>query len=230
MNAMMLWRVGGCGVMMCVTGLACWAAAERRSAQSMPAQRRADGMSLEEALAKRRSVRDFREEPLTDQQIAQLCWAAQGVTDKRSGKRTCPSAGALYPLELRVVTREGVCRYIHARHGLVEQLKGDLRGKLAAAALRQRWIKEAPAVFVITAVVSRTEKKYGDRAARYVHMEAGHAGQNLLLQAVSLGLAAVPVGAFDDRAVAKVLTLPVGETPLYLIPVGLQAKRSAREQ
>ena len=188
---------------------------------ALPAARKEGKMSLEETLSKRRSVRRFSPAPLTREQIAQLCWSAQGVSDPPTGYRTAPSAGALYPLELYVVTSEAVEHYAPRRHGLEKHLQGDLRQKLQAAALGQRSVGEAPATFAITAVVSRTRPKYGPRAERYVMIEVGHAAQNLLLQAVAMDLGAVPIGAFHDQQVAEILSLPAGEIPLYLIPVGI---------
>ena len=182
------------------------------------------GKSLVEVLAARRSVREFAPTALTAEQIGQLCWAAQGISDQGARLRTCPSAGATYPLELYVATAEGVRHYLPAGHALEGHLDGDVREALSEAALRQRCVGGAPAVFVIAADVSRTERRYGERAQRYVDMEVGHAGQNLLLQAAALGLGAVPVGAFSDEAVAKTLRLSAEQVPLYLIPVGEPAK------
>jgi len=179
-----------------------------------------DGMSLGDALAARRSVRSFKADALSAGQIAQLCWAAQGVSQERMGLRTAPSAGALYPLELYLVTAEGVDHYEPPSNALSRHLAGDVRGGFQAAALGQRFMGDAPTTFALCGVVSRMAVKYGPRAERYVWMEAGHAGQNILLQAVALHLGAVPVGAFDDDRVAEVLQLPTGCAPLYLIPVG----------
>lgn len=187
---------------------------------ALPAPRLDGAMSLEAALRQRRSVRQFTGAPLQAAEIGQLLWAAQGVTDAH-GFRTAPSAGALYPLECHVVTHTGVFRYEPRRHRLHQQVAGDQRDALAAAALGQQAIVDAGAVFVISAVYERTARKYGQpRAERYAVLEAGHAAQNLLLQAVALRLGAVPIGAFDDRRVARVLRLGDGEAPLYLIPVG----------
>jgi SagB-type dehydrogenase family enzyme len=177
--------------------------------------------SLEEVIAARRSVRRFKSEALSAEQISQLCWAAQGITDQARGYRTCPSAGATYPLELYVVTAGGVDHYRPAGHALERHRDGDLRRALQEASLHQTFVGQAPATFVITAVVPRTERRYRERAMRYVHMEVGHCGQNILLQAVALGLGAVPVGAFHDEDVAKALSLPPEHAPLYLIPVGV---------
>lgn len=197
--------------------------APARDVVELPAPRTEGGMSLEEALASRRSVREFTDEPLTLEQVSQLLWAAQGITAEWGG-RTAPSAGALYPLEVYVATAEGLSRYLPDGHRL-ERLQGaDLRGALAGAALGQTQVSDAPAVFVLTAVAARTAEKYGERAERYMQLEAGHACQNLLLEAVVLGLGAVPTGAFSDDAVRDVLGLPEGETPLYLVPVGYPAE------
>lgn len=177
------------------------------------------GGELVDALSQRRSVRDYDPTPLSPSEVSQLLWAAQGVTSE-PGRRTAPSAGGLYPLEVYLVTADGWYHYVPDGHYLEVMGKIDLRGALASAALSQTAVATAPAVFVITAVYSRTEQKYGDRAERYVELEAGHAAQNLLLQAVSLGLGAVPIGAFGDSEVQQVVGLQDDHEPLYLIPVG----------
>lgn len=176
-------------------------------------------VSVEEALAARRSVREYSTEALSRAEIGQLLWAAQGVTSF-DGRRTAPSAGATYPLEILAATADGVFRYLPRDHALRSVLSGDVRGNLARAAADQAFVGEAPLVIVVAAVPARTEARYGDRAERYVALEAGHAAQNVLLEAVALGLGAVPVGSFDDAAVAAVVGLEAGETPLYLLPVG----------
>jgi SagB-type dehydrogenase family enzyme len=115
----------------------------------------------------------------------------------------------------------GFYHYDPAQHTLSQCLAEDLRPALHRTALAQDAVRESAAVFVVTAVSKRTSRKYGkQRSPRYIHMEAGHAGQNLLLQATALGLGAVPIGAFEDKQVSKVLSLPSNEAPLYLIPVG----------
>ncbi|OGO19260.1 MAG: nitroreductase [Chloroflexi bacterium RBG_16_48_8] len=177
-------------------------------------------LSLERALRNRRSVREFTDEPLSIDEISQLLWAAQGITDPR-GYRTAPSAGALYPIELYVVSEEGLSHYDPQDHSLTLIQEGDLRAELCNAALNQEPISEAPVTFVLTVVYERVEVKYGPaRSPRYVHLEAGHAAQNLLLQAVSLDLGATPIGAFEDKRVQSLLGLPSHHEPLYLIPVG----------
>ncbi|MBN1613995.1 MAG: SagB/ThcOx family dehydrogenase [Deltaproteobacteria bacterium] len=176
-------------------------------------------MTLEEALKKRESIRDFSSKSLNEDELSQLLWAAQGTT-RNWGGRTAPSAGALFPLEIYVVLKEGVFHYASKDHHLLRIADQDRRNALASAALGQDCVREAPSVIVITAVYERLARKYGTRAERYAKMEAGHAGQNLLLQAASLGLGAVPVGAFDDERVHRVLNLPEKHAPLYLIPLG----------
>ncbi|MBI1737811.1 MAG: SagB/ThcOx family dehydrogenase [Acidobacteria bacterium] len=187
---------------------------------ALPQPTRAGRIALEEALARRRSVREFAAKPLTEIELGQLLWAAQGVTHPE-GYRTAPSAGALYALEVYVATAQGVFRYDPRRHALLRHSGSDLRPALYRAALEQESVRDAPAVFVIAAVYERIAQKYGaQRAPRYVHMEAGHAAQNLLLETVALDLGAVPVGAFDDARVHAALSLPADHRPVYLIPVG----------
>jgi SagB-type dehydrogenase family enzyme len=178
------------------------------------------GMSLGHALRARRSTREFGPERLTPAEISQLAWSAQGITHEE-GYRTAPSAGALYPLELYLATSEGLFHYRPQGHLLIGVGTADVRPALQRAAHGQGAVGQAAAVFVIAAVYARTASKYGsERGMRYVHIEVGHAAENLLLQATALGLAAVPVGAFDEGAVQRVLDLPDDEDPLYLIPVG----------
>jgi SagB-type dehydrogenase family enzyme len=182
-------------------------------------------MSVEEALAARRSVRAYREEPLALAQLGQLLWAAQGITDA-DGHRTAPSAGARYPIELFVLAGNvtglsaGVYRYRPADHALLPHLSGDLRQRLVDAAARQDWITQTAAVLVITSVDERTRARYRDRTDRYVAIEAGHVGQNVYLQAVALGLGTTMVGAFQDDSVCVLLALDRAERPVALMPVG----------
>jgi SagB-type dehydrogenase family enzyme len=177
-------------------------------------------MSLEEAIARRRSVREYTTQALTEREISQLLWAAQGITHG-AGYRAAPSAGALYPLELYVATPDGFYHYHPREHQLERLSDRDLRPAICRAGLEQEQLREAPAVFVIAAVYERTSQKYGQaRTPRYVHMEAGHAAENLFLQAVALGLGGVAVGAFHDEEVQRVLSLPIDHRPIYLLPVG----------
>ncbi len=182
------------------------------------------GMPLVEALSSRRSIRQFADAAVNEAEIGQLCWAAQGITEPQRGLRTAPSAGALYPIELYLVTAAGVTHYRPQGHALEPHMAGDVRRQLSHAAMDQESIGNAPLCFVITAVVQRTATKYGQRAERYCFMEAGHVAQNILLQATALRLAGVSAGAFEDSELAKVLNLPADCRPLYLVPIGRPAK------
>ncbi len=186
----------------------------------------ASGMSrIEELIAKRRSIRIYKDKKLSKTVISRLLWAAQGISSE-NGLRTSPSAGALYPLEIHVVTggggelEPGVYRYIPEGHNLVREISGDMREKLSKAALFQTMIRNAPVSFVISAIYARITGKYGNRGLRYAHMEAGHTAQNVCLLAVELGIGTCTVGAFEDEEVKKVLKLPVNEEPLYILPLG----------
>jgi len=176
-------------------------------------------MSLEKAVAVRRSRRRFLSQALTPEQISQLVWVAQGQ-EAGSKYRTVPSAGATYPLELFVVTAEGLSHYLPAKHALETLIEQDLRADLASAAWGQGFIEDAPLTLVFAAEFARTTTHYGRRGVRYVYMEAGHAAQNVHLQAEALGLGSVAVGAFDDASVSEVLSLPDDLDPIYMVTVG----------
>jgi len=188
---------------------------------ALPDPRRHGTMSVEEAISRRRSVRDFSAEPLDLASISQLLWAAQGITSP-DGLRAAPSAGACFPLEVYLVCAEGLFRYLPEGHAVVRVIgsTADVRRSLAAAAYDQAFVADAPVSLVFTATYQRTAARYGERGIRYVHIDVGHAAENVHLQAEALGLGSVPVGAFDDEVVARVLCLPPDQAPLYIIPVG----------
>ena len=191
----------------------------------LPQPKYSSTVSVEKELFERRSVRSFKNEPLTIEEVSQLLWAAQGITNER-GYRTAPSAGALYPLEIYIVAgnvnglNEGVYRYIPDGHELMRIQTGDKRADLCNAALMQSFIRECPVSMVFSAVHKRITGKYGERGIRYAYIEVGHASQNIYLQAVSLNLGTVAVGAFVDSEVKKVIGMADGEYPLYIMPVG----------
>lgn len=176
-------------------------------------------LTLEEAIFRRRSRREFLDEPLTIEQIGRLCWGGQGQ-ERGARFRTVPSAGATYPLKLFVVTADGLFHYLPAKHALEKILEKDLRSALCEAAWGQGFIEVAPVTLVFAAQFERTTSRYGERGIRYVYMEAGHAAQNVHLQAEALGLGSVAVGAFDDAAVKGVLALPRELEPIYMVVVG----------
>lgn len=177
--------------------------------------------SIEETLNKRRSVRDYEKGPLVLEQISQLLWAASG---KNLYRRTAPSAGATYPLETYLAVGEveglepGIYHYSFPSHSLERVKEQDIRNRLSQAALGQRMIERAPMNMIIAADYDRTTGHYGQRGIRYVHMEVGHVGQNISLQAIGLGLGTVMIGAFEDKQVKGLLGIK--EEPLYIIPVG----------
>jgi SagB-type dehydrogenase family enzyme len=202
---------------------------ETLSSLLLPEQRRDSDTSIEAALRSRRSIREFAPGALTLAEVSQLLWAAQGKTGA-GGRRTAPSAGALYPLRLYLISGDvagldpAVYRYDSRRHELHRARDHDRRAELSAAALGQECVGSAAAVLVVAADGRPTAAKYGARARRYIEIEAGHAAQNVQLQAVALGLGSVDVGAFDDAAVKHVLELPAAEDPVLLLPVGRMRK------
>ncbi len=186
----------------------------------LPSPKLTSSVSLEEAIYKRRSKRSFAQKDLTLNEISQLLWAAQGITDEGMGFRAAPSAGALYPLEVYVVKKDGLFHYIPEGHKLSLISGDDLRTWLSGMAMGQDFIREAPIDIVICAVYSRMASKYGERGARLTDIEVGHVGENIQLEAVSMGLGSCVVGGFEPPEVAAALNLPKGEEPVYIIPVG----------
>jgi SagB-type dehydrogenase family enzyme len=200
----------------------------KESPMNLP-QPRIDGeVSLEKVIKNRRTVRSFSPGPLNTAQCSQLLWAAQGITAERGVKRACPSAGALYPMDLYAVVgkggvegvEQGIYRYEPDGHSLSRVRDGDLREEVAGASLGQTWMAGAPINLVITAEYSRCTVKYGERGTRYAMMEAGHMGQNIFLQAEALGLKAGIVGAFRDQEVIRIMRIPPSHEPLLIMPVG----------
>jgi SagB-type dehydrogenase family enzyme len=201
---------------------------------NLPPPARDGALSVEKALAERRSVREYSDEPLGLAEVSQLLWAAYGVTrplparpDLSGGFKTAPSAGALYPLELYLVAgavtgfEPGMYRYRPGHHDLILALAGDRRQWLCQAALGQTMVRDAPASLVYSAVFSRNTGKYGERGRRrYVCMDLGHSAENVYLQCGSLGLGTCGIAAFHDDAVRLVTRLPENEEPLYIMPVG----------
>lgn len=183
------------------------------------------GIPLNSALKARRSHRRFSKKALSLSNLSQLLWSAQGITHLL-GFRTAPSAGARYPLEIYIVAgnvdelRPGIYHYQPGSHQLQRVATGDQRQALAHAAGNQSSIARAAVTLVISAVPGRTEKKYGSRATRYVHIEAGSAAQNIYLQAASLQLGTVFVGSFVDNEVKRIVQFPADHEPVGLMPVG----------
>lgn len=192
---------------------------------NLPAPAYSSRVSIEAALRQRRSVREYKDTPLTLEEISQLLWAAQGISSEK-GYRTAPSAGALYPLEIYLAAgnvtglSKGLYKYQPGIHKLIKIADGDLRPELAEAAIGQSPVRDAAAVLVFAAVYERTTVKYGGRGVWFVHMEAGNVSQNVYLQAVSLELGTVFIGSLNDEKVKNLLKMPDEERPLGVMPVG----------
>jgi len=204
---------------------------EYNSYYNLPLPRTTGDISLEEALANRRSRRNFSDSPLSMEQLSQILWAAYGITLEmqgglRGGFRTTPSAGATFPLEIYVAVGNiegldpGVFRYISEDHTLLRLSYEDIRHELSNIALDQRMVADAPMTIFYTSVMYRITERYGDRGIRYAYIELGHSAQNVYLQVEALGLGTVAIGAFDDNRIRDIFELAVGEEPLYLMPIG----------
>jgi len=196
----------------------------------LPNPKKKGNLSVEEAIIQRRTVRSFNPRPLMLEDLSQLLYGTGGITEDRGFKRAAPSGGALYPLDIYAAIGDkgvegldaGVYHYVPSDHRVELTTTGDKRKQLARASLWQTWMAEPPLSLVITAEYSRICSKYGDRGVRYAMIEAGHAGQNIFLQAEALGLKAGIVGAFNDKEVIDILGIPKKHEPLLIMPVGYQ--------
>ena len=186
-------------------------------------------VSLEQALAQRRSVRQFSSEPIKRSQISQLAWAGQGITEPQRGLRTAPSAGATYPIELLFATPEGSFVYRPIDHSLMQIGNQDIRNGLSAAASMAESVAGAGCDIIIAGSIRKLTDQYKDKARKFMYMEAGHIAQNIQLQAVSLGLGSVTVGGFDTKEVRTVSKLTRTLEPLYIICVGYPAGQGTTE-
>lgn len=187
------------------------------------------GMSLWDALRKRRSVRDYREVPITARELGWLLWAAQGITEIEGGYafRTAPSAGALYPVETYLSVQmvggveAGIYHYNVREHSLELVRAGDHRLEIARAALNQDFLAEGAVVFAWTGIFGRSKWKYRERAYRYVYLDAGHIAQNVALAAVALGLGSCQIAAlYDDEVNALLGVDGKDESIIYMTVVG----------
>jgi SagB-type dehydrogenase family enzyme len=190
----------------------------------LPDARHEGTMSLEAALWARHSTRELKPDALPLAAAAQLLWAAQGK-NRADGRRTAPSAGATYSLELYLVAGNidglaaGVYRYRSATHDLVLSQAGDRRAELTAAPGRPPgWAAGAPLLLVFAAVPERVNRRFGARAERFLAMDVGHAAENVYLQATALGLGTTFMGLVNDSAMARVLG--ADERPMGVMPVG----------
>jgi SagB-type dehydrogenase family enzyme len=200
---------------------------------NLPEPQITGSVSVEQAIHDRRSVRRYTNEPLTLQDVSQLMWAAQGITNQETQFRAAPSAGHTYPLEVYILIgkgsvnglNEGLYHYNPFNNTLEQILGNDARPELSQAANGQPWVKEAPVDIIITGNYQKMIDKYKDEklSTRFVDMEAGHVGENIYLEAESLNMVTVALGSFKDDSVHQILRIPGNEKTLYIYPVGHSA-------
>jgi SagB-type dehydrogenase family enzyme len=195
------------------------------------------GMELNQVLKTRRSIRSYKEEPLSLDELSQLVWSAQGITDPKTGHRAAPSAVARYPLKLYAVVKPGgvsglkpgVYLYEPKDHSLSLTKEGDLYPEvLKANAFFNKWIENTDVVFVVGGVPGILQKTMPESGAKFMALEAGMAAENLMLTAVSLGLGCCPVGGFKDEKIAATLGMDKDTEALLLVPVGKREAQSSQ--
>jgi len=186
---------------------------ENREEIDLPKPKLDSDFSVERALSGRRSIRSFKDEALSLEDLSQLLWAAQGIDAVTGATRTAPSAGATQPLEVYFFAKnvngleKGIYHYNPEEQSIDTVSNEELK----------TYFYDAPLFIVLAADYQRTTERYGSNGARYVNIEAGHAAQNIHLQALGLGLGSFPIGAFDEGDMEQ---LVIKEEPLYVICVG----------
>jgi len=199
----------------------------------LPTKRLNEQISLAKTLEKRSSCRYFNEESLTLQDLSNILWAAQGITDKRySLRRTVPSAGAVYPIEMYISIRKegvheldkGIYRYISETHSLEKVSESDITEDLSNACYNQEFITKASFNILLASNNQRTRELYNERGDRYVMMEAGSITQNIYLEAVESNLGTVFIGAFDDALIKSLFGIEK-LMPLAIMPVGMPSDK-----
>ena len=184
-------------------------------------------ISLAEVLKKRKSIRTFSTKPLSKIDLTFLLWASTGIqrTEHSYEFRTCPSAGALYPIETYIVVNnvedleKGLYHYNIKNHLLEEIKLGNFGAYLAHAALDQEMCADASAIFIWTAVFRRSKWKYSQRAYRYIYLDAGHIAQNLALAAESIKCGSCEAGAFFDDEINSIVGIDGTEESTILLSV-----------
>jgi SagB-type dehydrogenase family enzyme len=198
--------------------------------KEIPLPEPAEGTLLvNDAINKRKSVRSFSERSLTSALLSRLLLSADGLTQVRGGitRRAAPSAGALYPIDIYVAVThvesiESGLYHFQVKDSSLELLQsGHFGDRLVNAANGQRSVGDSPVTLIITARFDRVTRKYADRGYRYAYIEAGAVCENIYLQAQSLGLGTVVIGAFNDDALNRLLGVDaLAEAALLIMPVG----------
>jgi SagB-type dehydrogenase family enzyme len=200
----------------------------------LPARKTSKEINVGHALEKRASCRNFERKSITMQELANILWAGQGVISKSFNmRRTAPSAGATFPLEILVAVRkkgvdgleEGIYQYIPEEHSLHKLADKDITGDLVEACFNQDFIQNAGVNLMIACDYNRTKDRYAERGERYVWMEAGSATQNVALEAVELKLGTVVIGAFEDNKVSGLYGLDKWH-PVAVMPIGRPKDRN----
>lgn len=200
---------------------------------SLPAPKdiRLGHVDLKEVLEKRSSIRSYSNKSLTLEELSWLLWSCQGVKEvvaRSATLRTVPSAGARHPFETYLLVNAveglelGLYRFMAIEHKLaVVNLEKGIVDRVVEACYRQRFVKTCAVTFLLSAVVYRTCWRYGERGYRYMHLDAGHACQNLYLAAEAIDCGACAIGAFYDEGMNTILDLD-GENQfvIYVATIG----------
>jgi len=187
-------------------------------------------MSVEEAIAQRRSIRTYSSGEISLEKFSKILWAAQGVINPETNTIALPSISKTFPVTIYAILgrvtglKEGIYRYSPRSHALERVREGNFVPELVKAGLDQPWIQDAQVNFVISTDYQKAQENLGEFGERVAHFEVGQTAENIYLEAQVLGLGTVVIGAFHDSMVRSLLNLPPNQSPLYIIPLGLRTE------
>jgi len=196
---------------------------------ALPEPRLEVGLPTARAIATRRSTRSYSGQPITLDELSRFLFLTSGISSDKFGnaRRTAPSSGALYPIEVYPIVHNidgmerGVYHYAYREHALELVRAEDMRGRVVEQGLGQEFLGQCGAVLFVTMILQRMRPKYQDRSYRYGLLEAGHVGENAYLAATEMGLGACGIGAFMDDAMNEMLGVDgVEEAVVYMLAVG----------
>lgn len=192
----------------------------------LPKEFSKQGLSLDDAIRKRRSARDYSGKSISKLDLSRLLYYTYGYIENDPAKRTVWSIEGLYPIEIYIVVNNvrgisrGIYHYNSREHALELLKEGDYRFRIANACLGQKLVGGANVAIIKTALFERVAH-FGDRGYRYIHLDAGAIGENIYLEAVSMGLGVCGIGAFFDDQINKMLDIDgVTEVVIYVTSVG----------
>lgn len=196
-------------------GISCFAQTTKLPTPDMKRQT----ISVMETYKQRKSVREYSAKALSEQDLSDLLWAAQGQ-NREDGHLTSPTAMNRQEIRLYVFTEKSVSLYDSQANTLTQVASGDHRGIMASG---QDFVKNAPVVLLMVADMDKFRSN-NQHAQWMVAVDTGIVCENINLFCSAAGLCTVPRGTMDSKAISTLLGLNDNQIPLINNPVGYPSK------